>query len=229
MRILLVEGSHTLQRSLSAGLRNSGYSVDQAFDGQQAQHIVACDAYDVIVLDIMISKIDGLSVLEKLRRDKKGTHVIILSTRDTAEDRIKGLDIGADDYLVKPFSFEELLSRIRALTRRALSSGEEHISSLLQLDDIVINTALRTTLVSGKEANLTPNEFKILELLVRREGQVYGPDQLIERLYATENPVTRNAIEVHISSLRRKLRKAGADNVVKTKSGCGYYIVKKAS
>lgn len=223
MRILLVEDSPSLQRSLSAGLHNSGYAVDQAFDGEQAQLYMSGSQYDVIILDIMIPKIDGLLLLEQLRRKGDTTNVLILSARDTTDDRIKGLDIGADDYLVKPFSFEELLSRLRALVRRT-HVGTQKINSILKLQDVSINMIERSVTVRDSLVSLTPYEYKILELLARRQGQLFNHDKLIDRLYSTEKDVTRNVIEVHVSSLRRKLRSAGSDDLIKTRRGFGYYI-----
>ena len=223
MRILLIEDSPSLQRSLSAGLHNSAYTVDQAYDGEVAQQYISGSQYDIIILDIMIPKIDGLSLLDKLRRKGDTTSVLILSARDTTEDRIKGLDIGADDYLVKPFSFEELLSRLRALVRRT-HSGTQKINSTLNIQGVAINTSERSVVIGDIPVLLTPYEYKILELLVRRQGQVFNHDQLIDRLYTTEQDVTRNVIEVHVSSLRRKLRSAGSDELIKTRRGFGYYI-----
>jgi DNA-binding response OmpR family regulator len=223
MRILLVEDSPSLQRSLSTGLHNSGYAVDQAFDGEEAhQYITGCQ-YDVIILDIMIPKINGLALLEQLRRRGDTTSVLILSARDTTEDRIKGLDIGADDYLVKPFSFEELLSRLRALMRRA-QVGNQTLDSTLNIKGVTINTIERSVAIDNSLIPLTPYEYKILEHLARRQGQVINHDQLIDRLYSTEQDVTRNVIEVHVSSLRRKLRSAGSDELINTRRGFGYYI-----
>ena len=223
MRLLLVEDSHTLQRSLSAGLSHSGYSVDQAFDGEEAAQHLLSTHYDVIVLDIMIPKSDGLTLLKQLRQRGDKTFVLILSARDTAEDRIKGLDIGADDYLVKPFSFEELLSRLRAMLRRT-NLGEQEISSTLQVGELKINTIERAVTIADKEVVLRPYEYKILNLLLRRRGQVFNHDQLIDRLYSNSHDVTRNVIEVHVSSLRKKLRAAGADDCIKTRRGFGYYF-----
>lgn len=223
MRVLLVEDSHTLQRSLSTGLRNSGYAIDQAFDGLEAKNHLACTRYDVVILDIMIPKLDGLALLKQLRQRGNNTPVLILSARDSTEDRIQGLDIGADDYLVKPFSFEELLSRLRALIRRT-QVGSTGSNPVLTLHDITINTIERVVRVNDQPILLTPHEYKILELLVRRKGQVFNHDQMIDRLYSSDHSVTRNTIEVHVSSLRRKLRTAGADELILTRRGYGYYV-----
>lgn len=225
MKTLLAEDSESLQRTLSAGLRRSGYSVDQAFDGAEAEQYIQCNRYDVIVLDIMMPKLDGLQLLDNLRRGGDSTPVLVLSARDTTDDRINGLDIGADDYLIKPFSFEELLSRLRALTRRA-NSGNQNISSVLNLGELTINSLHRMVEFKSVPVLLTPHEYKILSLMAHRRGQVFSHDQFIDRLYSSEQDVTRNVIEVHVSSLRRKLRAAGSSELIMTRRGFGYYIEK---
>jgi len=222
MRLLLVEDSPSLQRSLSAGLKNSGYSVDQAFDGKMAQGFINSTNYDAIILDLMIPYVNGLQLLSDLRKQNNDTYVLILSAKDTTTDRIHGLDTGADDYLIKPFSFEELLSRIRSMTRR-IRSGQA-VSSVYQIGSVEINTATRIVLVGNKALDLTPHEYKILELLSRRRGQVISHELMIDRMYSAEQWVTKNNIEVHISTLRKKLRDSGIPGLIKTKRGFGYFI-----
>ena len=223
MKTLLAEDSESLQRTLSSGLRHSGYSVDQAFDGEEALRYLQANQYDVVVLDIMMPKLDGVTLLKKLRNQGDSTPVLILSARDTTEDKIIGLDLGADDYLVKPFSFDELLSRLRALTRRA-SAEDQSISSITRLGELAINSIERTVEFKSMPVLLTPHEYKILSLLTRRCGQVFSHDQLIDKLYSCEQDVTRNVIEVHVSSLRRKLRAAGTQELILTRRGFGYYM-----
>jgi len=223
MKLLLVEDSPILQRSLSAGLTNSGMTVDQAFDGDEAESYLALSKYDVIILDVMLPKRTGLDVLQRLRAKGNRTFVLILSAKDQVEDRTRGLDLGADDYLVKPFSFDELLSRLHALQRR-MSSTDNPIDSQLAFGNILIDTINRTVAVNEKPTELTPSEYRILELLVTRKKQTFSHDTLIDRLYRADQSVTRNAIEAHVSSLRRKLRAAGAEYNVLTRRGFGYYI-----
>ena len=223
MKTLLAEDSESLQRTLSAGLRHSGYSVDQAFDGEEALRYLQANQYDVVVLDIMMPKLDGVTLLKKIRSQGDSTPVLILSARDTTEDRICGLDLGADDYLVKPFSFEELLSRLRALTRRT-NAKDQSISSITRFGELTINSIERKVEFKSEPVLLTPNEYRILDLLARRCGQVFSHDQLIDRLYSCEQDVTRNVIEVHVSSLRRKLRAAGSKELIMTRRGFGYYM-----
>lgn len=223
MKILLVEDSHKLQRSLGAGLVSSGFALDQAYDGAEAESFLATSEYDCIVLDLMIPKVSGLELLKRLRANNCNTHVLILSAMDQVEDRIKGLNLGADDYLVKPFSFDELVSRIRAVTRR-LREDERGASTIMQIGTVAVNTIARSVTVNGSSVSITPHEYALIELLARRRGQVFSHAQLIERLYASGHDVSRNAIEAHISALRRKLKSAGADDVISTRRGFGYYI-----
>ncbi len=222
MKVLLVEDSLRLQRSISAGLRASGHAVDQAFDGNQALSFTDSYEYDVVILDLLLPKVDGLTVLRLLRQRNFDTHVLILSAKDQAEDRIRGLDLGADDYLVKPFSFDELVSRIRALSRRRPG----YQSTDIHVDALHIDTAACQASVSGCVVALTPTEFSLLEFLARRRGQAVTHRQLIDQVYEASADVSKNAIEAHISSLRRKLKMAGAPSVINTRRGFGYMIEK---
>lgn len=221
MKILLVEDSESLQRTLGSGLRNSGFTLDQAFDGTDASAFIEHGIYDVIVLDLMIPGIDGLELLARLRRRGDRTFVLILSARDGIEDRVRGLDLGADDYLVKPFSFDELVSRLHALGRRD-RPGDESIDSRLTAGELALDA--RTGIVSWRDTELplTRHEATLLEVLLRRRGQVFSHDQLIDRVYPSDRVVTRNALEAHVSSLRRKLRDAGVPSLIQTRRGFGY-------
>ena len=220
MKLLLVEDSERLQRSLTTGLQKNGFTVDQALDGEEALAYIATNQYDAIVLDLMLPKIDGLSVLSRLRGDGNDTHVLILSANDQTEDRVRGLDLGADDYLVKPFSFDELVSRLRALNRRR--SGEKN--PVIEVGGVTIDTVSRQVSFADTTIALTPHEYRLLEFLSHRRGRVYSHDQLIDQLYDASSYVTRNAVEAHISSLRKRLKQAGAPQLVKTRRGFGYLI-----
>ena len=220
MKLLLVEDSERLQRSLSTGLRKNGFTVDQAYDGEAALSCIAVNRYDAIVLDLMLPKLDGLGVLSRLRGDGNDCHVLILSANDQTEDRIRGLDLGADDYLVKPFSFEELVSRLRALNRRG--SGVK--TPALKIDGITIDTVARRVCFGKSVIALTPHEYRLIEFLASRRGRVFSHDQLIDQLYDMSSYVTRNAVEAHISSLRKRLRAAGAPKLIETRRGFGYLI-----
>ena len=223
MKILLVEDSHSLQQSLTAGLKNSGHTVDGAMDGESALGFVSSSSYDIIILDMMLPKLSGESFLRTIRNNGVTTAVLILSARDQVEDRIAGLDIGADDYLVKPFSFDELLSRLRALERRMVSERWQDETSVT-LGEITIDKKQRKVFHNGVELVLTPSEYALLDLLVTRKGQVFSHDRLIERLYDSASNVTRNAVEAHVSSLRKKLGSVDQAGLIKTRRGFGYYV-----
>ncbi len=220
MKLLLVEDSERLQRSLALGLQKNGFTLDQAFDGEQALSYIATNKYDTIILDLILPRVDGLSVLSKLRRDGDDCHVLILSANDQAEDRVRGLDLGADDYLVKPFSFDELVSRLRALSRRR--SGIKN--PVLEIEGIEIDSVSRQVSFAGRTIELTPHEYRLLEFMAQRRGRVFSHDQLIDQLYDASSYVTRNAVEAHISALRKRLKAANAPNPVKTRRGFGYLI-----
>ncbi len=220
MKLLLVEDSERLQRSLSTGLKKHGFTVDQAFDGEQALSYTAINQYDAIILDLMLPKIDGLTVLSKIRREGKDCHVLILSANDQTEDRVRGLDLGADDYLVKPFAFNELVSRLGALNRRR--SGVKN--PMIEIEGVKIDSVARQVVFDDQPVALTPHEYQVLEFLARRRGRVFSHDQLIDQLYDAGSYVTRNAVEAHISSLRKRLHSAGAPKLVKTRRGFGYLV-----
>ena len=220
MKVLLVEDSERLQRSLVTGLHKSGFSVDQAFDGKQALEFVASNRYEVIILDLMLPKIDGLTVLTSIRRRGNDVHILILSANDQTEDRIRGLDLGADDYLVKPFAFDELVSRLRALSRR--SNGAKN--PLIEIEGVKIHSVSRYVYFDGKEVPFTPHEYNIFEFMARRRGRVFSQEQLIEYIYDACSYVTRNALEAHISGLRKRLASVNAPPLIKTRRGFGYLI-----
>ncbi len=220
MKLLLVEDSERLQRSLSTGLKKHGFAVDQAFDGEQALAYTAVNQYDTIILDLMLPKIGGLIVLSTLRSEGKDCHVLILSAKDQTEDRVRGLDLGADDYLVKPFAFNELVSRLHALDRRR--SGVKN--PVIEIEGIKVDSVARQVFFDDQPVALTPHEYRLLEFLARRRGRVFSHDQLIDQLYDACSYVTRNAVEAHVSALRKRLNLAGAPNLIKTRRGFGYLI-----
>ena len=220
MKLLLVEDSERLQRSLSTGLHKQGFTIDQAFDGNEALAFIAVNKYEAIILDLMLPKVDGLTVLSKLRGDGNDCHVLILSAADQTEDRIRGLDLGADDYMVKPFSFDELVSRLRAFNRRR--SGVKN--PVVEIKGVKIDSVARQVSYAETIIALTPHEYRLLEFLARRRGRVFSQDQLIDQIYDANSYVTHNAVEAHISSLRKRLNLAGAPNLVKTRRGFGYLI-----
>ena len=220
MKLLVIEDSERLLKSLGEGLRRSGFAVDLVSDGEAGLRFALGADYDVIVLDLMLPKLDGLTVLQRLRNHGRNTGVLILSAKDQVQDRIRGLKLGADDYLIKPFAFEELQARIQALVRRQY----ENRNPAIQLGCITLNTALHQVTCAGSEIKLTPNEHALLEYLALNCGRVASIKSLEDHLYDSDAAVSSNAIEAHISGLRRKLRAAGATDLIKTRRGFGYYI-----
>jgi len=218
MRILLVEDSERLQRSVSLGLRQEGYVVDVTGDGKDALWRAGNVSYDVIVLDIMLPSMDGLSVLEQLRKDGNRTHVLLLTARDAVADRVRGLQAGADDYLIKPFAFDELLARVQALCRR----GYAQKSPELKVNGLTMNLATRELFIRGKLVELSPGEFRLLELLLLRRGEVVSRTEIESHLYDDETEIMSNAIDARISLLRKKLAAAGP--LIQTRRGFGYIV-----
>ena len=220
MRLLLVEDSTRLRKSLDEGLRRSGFAVDSVADGKTGLAYGLNADYDIMVLDLMLPEMDGLTVLQHLREAGRNFPVLILSARDQVSDRVRGLELGADDYLVKPFAFDELHARLQALIRRRY----EQRNPVLLLGTITLNTALHSVSCAALELALTPNETALFELLALRRGRVVPLSSLADHLYAADVAVTPNAIEAHISALRRKLRAVGEPDLIKTRRGFGYCI-----
>ena len=228
VKVLLVEDSESLQRSLGIGLVNSGFVLDRARDGYEARAFLDAGGHDVVVLDLMIPGIDGFELLARMRRRGDATPVLVLSARDRVEDRVRGLDLGADDYLVKPFAFDELVSRLRALGRRA--RPEVPLAEpVLRHGALALDTHARRASWAGRELALTPSELTLLETLLRGAGRVHTHEHLIGRVYPSGHAVGRNALEAHVSTLRRKLRAAGAPRVVETRRGFGYVVARAAT
>lgn len=220
MRVLIVEDSLPLCASLKHGLERVGYGVDAVNDGQEAVGYIASKLYDVIVLDIMLPGRDGLSLLREMRQAGNQTHVLILSAMGQTEDRIAGLELGADDYLIKPFAFNELKARIDALIRRRFQVKRP----LLEVNQLRVDTAIREASWCERALSLTANEYAALETMIRHRGQVLSRAQLIERTRDGNSDISENAVEVLISGLRRKLNEAGAPPLILTRRGFGYYI-----
>ena len=220
MKILVIEDSKKLQKSLRAGLRRLGYAVDIARDGEEGVSFALSGAYDVIVLDLMLPKKSGLEILREIRSLNQKTEVLILSVRDQTRDRITGLQQGADDFLVKPFSFDELHARIQALVRRKFNQK----SPVIELGEVSIDTSLHLAYNGADCIAFTPHETSIIEYLAFNRGRVVSRDTLLNQINDSNSFSSRNAIEVHISGLRKKLREKGVDSLIKTKRGFGYFI-----
>jgi DNA-binding response OmpR family regulator len=216
MRILVVEDDPLLADGLQAGLRQGGFDVDLALDGVAANLALGTHDYAAVVLDLGLPRLGGLDVLKKLRAGASAVPVLILTARDRVEDRIKGLDSGADDYVVKPVDLGELAARLRALVRR--SKGEA--ASVLQIGALRLDPAARQVTFQGERVELQAREFAMLHELMLNAGRVLSREQLVERLYAWGEEIESNAIEVHVHHLRRKL----APEVIRTVRGVGYLM-----
>lgn len=220
MKLLIVEDSDRLRKAISIGLQRSGFAVDSVGDGREALHMALIQEYDVIVLDLMLPTIDGLTFLKTLRDRRKSTHVLILSAKDSVGDRVRGLGLGADDYMCKPFAFDELEARIKSLCRRAYQSK----NPCIQWSNARLDTNKRLLFIEDKPLNLTPREYAILEILALHHGNLVSYEQLDNHLYDSDSTVSRNAIEAHVSTLRKKLKSAGLESLIKTQRGFGYCI-----
>jgi two-component system OmpR family response regulator len=215
MRVLVVEDEPALLSVVAQALREDGYAVDEAADGETGLYKATAWDYDAIVLDVMLPKRDGWSVLAALRRKRK-TPVLFLTARDAISDRIRGLDIGADDYLVKPFDLKELLARVRALIRR--SAGDA--AAVIEIGDVAIDTGAKRVTLDGGPVTLTAREYAIVELLARRRGRVVTRTQIYEHIFDENDDSLSNLVEVHVMNVRKKL---GKDFIV-TRRGQGYII-----
>lgn len=201
MRLLLAEDELDLTQALAKGLRRQGYAVDLAYDGEEAWMLTEVNEYDLLILDLNLPKIEGLEVCRRVRAIQPALLILMLTARSGPADRVRGLDLGADDYVVKPFHFPELLARIRALLRRDMRAR----ATLLQHKDLKLDTGARLAWQQHRQLNLTRKEFSILEYLLRHPGEVVSQETLLEHIWDTQaNPFT-NTVRVHINSLRRKL------------------------
>lgn len=220
MRVLLVEDFQILRESLAQGLREAGYAVDAAADGEEGLWYARSNPYDVLILDLMLPKLDGLSLLRKLREANDATHVLILTARDAPDDRVRGLDLGADDYLPKPFVFAELLARVRALVRRKYQTK----SPLLRVADLEVDTSARLVRRGGRAIELSPREYAFLELLASRAGTVVTRSDIWDHLYDFNSETDSNVVEVFIAHLRKKIEKPGLPRLIHTRRGHGYVL-----
>ncbi len=215
MRILVVEDELELLKILAQALREEGYAVDTAADGEEGIFRAESWDYDAIVLDLMLPKLSGMQVLERLRLEKK-TPVLILTARDTVSDRVRGLDGGADDYLVKPFELSELFARLRALIRRANGQAVPAI----EIGGVTIDTRARRATQGGEAVSLTAREYALVEMLALRRGQVVSRTEMYEHLFDENEDTMSNLLDVHVSNIRRKLGK----DFITTRRGHGYSI-----
>jgi len=220
MRLLVVEDERGIAGALRQGLGEQGYAVYVARDGVMGREYALAAIYDIILLDILLPQLDGISLLRELRRRGITTPVLLLTARDAVDDRVAGLDAGADDYLVKPFSFSELLARIRALLRRPVLQAANRLS----VGGIAMDLAARTVMRGEQEVVLTPREFAVLEYLLRHPRQALSRTQIAERVWSWEFHGETNIVDVYIGYLRRKLDAEGGPSVIETLRGYGYRL-----
>jgi DNA-binding response OmpR family regulator len=220
MRILVIEDNHRLNSSLTASLTHEGYSVDSAYDGQEGQDLAELTTYDLILLDILLPEKDGLEVCRALRQRRIHTPILLLTARDSIDDRVQGLDCGADDYLVKPFAMRELLARLRALLRRQ----HPYTQGRLQMESLVVDPITHTVQRAGRTLDLTPKEFALLEYLMYHPNQVVTREMIEQHIWNYDFECESNVIDVYIRRLRRKIDAPFEVKLLHTIRGIGYRL-----
>ena len=220
MKILVVEDEKDLNNIITKHLKKNNFSVDSVFDGEEALEYLNYGDYDVIILDIMLPKFNGYEVVKNLRANKNETAVLMLTARDAIDDKIKGLDLGADDYLVKPFDFRELLARIRVLVRRKYGN----VSNKIQIDDLVVDTSKKSVTRAGKNIELTGKEYEVLEYLVQNKGRVLSRDKIRDSVWDYGYEGESNIIDVLIKNIRKKIDIGNSKQLIHTKRGLGYVL-----
>ncbi|MBF0593600.1 MAG: response regulator transcription factor [Candidatus Omnitrophica bacterium] len=220
MRLLVVEDEKHIADFVSQGLREEGYAVDVAYDGERGYFLAGTEDYQLIVLDLMIPKMDGITLCRNLRRDKINTPIIMLTAKHSVNDKVNGLESGANDYLTKPFAFKELLARIRVLLRQGAATA----SSVLEVDDLVLDVLAHQVTRAGQEIVLTTKEFFLLEFLLRHANEVVTRTAISEQVWDINFDSTTNVIDVHINALRRKIDLGHDHQLIQTIRGRGYMI-----
>lgn len=220
MRLLVIEDYPPLQQSLTKGLREAGFAVDATRDGQEGLWYATSNEYDIIILDLMLPGMSGLEILKKIRAKGLKTHILILTAKDTVEDRVLGLNLGADDYLIKPFAFEELLARVRALLRRNYQEKNPSI----RIKDLRIDLAAQRLWRGGEEIQLTAREYALLEYLAMRAGQTISRSDIWEHVYEFNASASSNVVDVYIGYLRKKIERPNRPALIHTVRGRGYRL-----
>ena len=220
MRLLVIEDEQKVANFIRQGLEEEGHAVDHAADGASGLQIALQDLHDVIVLDVMLPKLDGLSVLQQLRQANVATPVLLLTVRATIEDKVLGLDSGADDYLTKPFAFEEFVARVRALLRRRAETAPP----ILQVADLALDPARRVVSRAGKKIDLTPREFTLLDYFMRNPDRVLTRTMIANRVWDYSFDTTTNVIDVYVNYLRRKIDSGHDSKLLHTVRGVGYVM-----
>lgn len=220
MRILVIEDNHRLSSSLKMNLEHEGYSVDTAYDGQEGQDLAELTPYDLIILDILLPAKDGLEVCRDLRRRRVHTPILLLTARDSVDDRVQGLDCGADDYLVKPFAMRELLARLRALLRRQ----QPYKSGRLEMDTLIVDPVTHSVERDGRPIELTPKEYALLEYFMYHPNQVVTRDMIEQHIWNYDFEGSSNVIDVYVRRLRRKIDDPFSTRLLTTIRGTGYRL-----
>ncbi|MCA9256214.1 MAG: response regulator transcription factor [Phycisphaerales bacterium] len=220
MRILVVEDYGPLRESLRQGIQEAGFAVDVSAEGEEGLWYAQSNDYDAIVLDIMLPGMDGVTIVRRLRAAGSHTPILLLTARDTVEDRVLGLDSGADDYLTKPFAFDELLARLRVMTRRKYDKP----APVLRIEDLELDTARRTVRRAGRDIELTAREYALLEFLMHRAGDVVSRADIWEHLYEFNSTADSNVVDVYIGYLRKKLEAPALPRLIHTRRGQGYRL-----
>lgn len=221
MRILVVEDDKKIASLVVRGMEQAGFAVDQAEEGEDGLHLALSEPYDAAIIDVMLPKLDGLSIIERMRQRKILTPVIVLSAKRSVDDRIRGLQTGGDDYLVKPFSFSELLARVHALIRRANHEAEP---TRLLMGELSLDLLSREVIRSGKKIDLQPREFSLLEYLMRNSGRVVSKTMIIEHVWGYSFDPQTNVVDVLVSRLRNKVDRDFENKLIHTHRGVGYAI-----
>lgn len=220
MKILVVEDEKDLNRVITKHLKKNNYSVDSCFDGEQALDYVLYGEYDLIITDIMMPKVDGYQFIKQLRNKKNTTPVIMLTAKDSLDDKVLGLDSGADDYIVKPFEFDELLARIRVLMRRNYGFA----TNIIQVDDVVLDISKKQVTRSGESIVLTGKEYEVLEYLFKNKTGIISREQILNHVWDYDYEGTSNIIDVIVKNIRKKLDVGSKKPIIHTKRGLGYFV-----
>ena len=221
MRVLVVEDDKKIASFVKKGLEAAGFAVDHAPDGEEGLHLALTESYDAAIIDLMLPKLDGLTLIENIRKDRINTPIIILSAKGSIDDRVRGLQTGSDDYLTKPFAFSELLARVQALIRRSTGTSEP---TTLSLADLTMDLLAREIYRGGKKIELQPREFSLLEYLMRNTGKVVSKTMIMEHVWDYHFDPQTNVVEARVSRLRDKIDKGFGNKLIHTVRGVGYVL-----
>tara|TARA_R110001583_G_scaffold69129_1_gene196158 strand:+ start:9764 stop:10438 length:675 start_codon:yes stop_codon:yes gene_type:complete len=224
MKVLLIEDSEALRRGIRVGLDHLGYTIDETGDGSEGLSMALTNEYDFIILDLMLPNVDGITLLKTIRKLGKQAKVIILSAKSQTEDRVAGLSAGADDYLCKPFSFDELQARLVSLSRRG---SLDQPSQVITVGTLILEPNKKALTFEGKDIELTKNEYKIIEYLFLNPNKILNAEQISEAIVGSFNHLSKNTIEAHLSAVRKKVKLVGSTLPIKNKRGFGYFVETK--